>query len=376
MSIINKITVSTHCNDLGGKLWNPAIKWTKKYAVFIELEDDQGAIGLGECWCFDASPETLLSFLRTELAEHILGVKTDALPAVMSTLWVRATLTARHGILASALSGIDIALWDMQSKKAGQPLWKYLQTQGLHSTTPEGCVYLYGSGGLYGENKSTEDLVSEMQGICAKGFDTVKMKIGALSIEDDVARVKAVAAGLDKKCHLIVDGVGSYSVDEALLVFKALHAQEPIAFQSPINVSDTRGMRALLDAGAPVMASESEYRHEVHKELTGCVKFLQTAPIACGGISRLIELTKLDASTALSLEVSSTAIALLAACHFAAASDAVAHTEYHFVHQVFFDDLSLSPIRGNPGWFQLPLRPGLGIDLPREQLDTGFTHTV
>ena len=59
MSVIRSFSVFTHCNDLGGKVWNPAIRWTKKYAVFVVLENDQGVQGIGECWCFDTAPDAL-----------------------------------------------------------------------------------------------------------------------------------------------------------------------------------------------------------------------------------------------------------------------------------------------------------------------------
>jgi len=74
----------------------------------------------------------------------------------------------------------------------------------------------------------------------------------------------------------------------------------------------------------------------------------------------------------LSLEVSSTAIALAAACHFAAANKIVAHTEYHYVHQVFMDELHLRPVTGQTGWFKLADEPGLGITLPMDEVNKEF----
>ena len=66
MNQIARIRVSTHCNDLGGKVWNPALRWTRKYAVFVEVEDQDGVTGLGECWCFDSQPDALIAFLRKQ----------------------------------------------------------------------------------------------------------------------------------------------------------------------------------------------------------------------------------------------------------------------------------------------------------------------
>ena len=380
MSVITRVSVHSHCNDLGGKVWNPAITWTKKYAVFITLENEQGITGLGECWCFDTSPDVLVAYLRTEICPHIVGKDVQTCYGLYKQLLSRATLTARHGLLASAWSGIDIALWDLQSRENNLPLWKYLASQNSQAPDSHGQVYLYASGGLYGENKSVDDLASEMASMNSSGFDIVKMKIGGLSIAEDLVRINAVLESISECSKLIVDGVYSYSETEALKLFNALPANRIDAFQSPVKADELTGMKSLHDAGVPVMATEAEYRCEIHQQLiqSGAVKYLQTAPIACGGIYRLRQLNELisrsAAETLLSLEVSSTAVALMAACHFAA-SHTVAHVEYHYLHQVFFDQLNLQPVAGMRGWFTLPDKPGLGMALPESDIQTVFTQT-
>ncbi len=366
---ITRISVFTHCNDLGGKIWNPAIRWTKKYAVFICIQDDTGRQGLGECWCFDTAPDALVAFLRTEVIPHFLGTALADMADISETLICRATLTARHGILASALSGIDIAMWDLRAQQAHQPIWKSL------SSAANGTVSLYASGGLYGTGKTPKMLAEEMAGHAQDGFKLLKMKVGGDTIEADVARVHAVLAALPEHTKLIIDGVYTYSVDEALQVYEALPEGRIEAFQSPTKAWDYDGMARLSKAGVPVMATEAEYRTELHEKLThdAQVAFLQIAPIACGGISRVMALSRLvaDTPTRLSLEVSSTAVALMAACQIAAADPAVAHVEHHSVHTVFFDTLRLQRQANNR--HSLPDDPGLGITLPSNDISTAYS---
>lgn len=382
MSVITGLSVYSHCNDLGGKVWNPAIRWSKKYAVFIVLQNDQGITGLGECWCFDTAPDTLVAYIRTEVAPHVIGINVDDFSTIAQSLVSRATLTARHGILASAWAGVDIALWDMRSRAAHLPLWTFLQSQLNTKQSAHGQVALYASGGLYGEDKRVDDLVVEMVGMAQRGFQIVKMKIGGLSIAEDVQRVMAVLDGLGDKHKLIIDGVYSYDSEQAIELYSALPSERIEAFQSPVKACDIAGMQALTDIGVPVMGTEAEYREELHLQLIEqrAVKYLQTAPVACGGLSRLINLTKLidqsgNDTIKISLEVSSTAIALMAACHFAAASSHIAHTEYHFLHTVFFDDLLLAPVAKQPGIFQMPDEIGLGISLPQSAVKLEFQYT-
>lgn len=367
MSRVVGISLGSHTNDLGGKIWNPAIRWTKKHSVFVTLEDESGARGIGECWCFDTAPDALLAFLRTEVVPHFLGAELAEVPEICARLTRAATLTARHGILASALSGVDIAAWDLRAKLSGKPVWQLLDD------TRSGSVQLYASGGLYGLDKSKEQLGQEMAGFAGQGFSLSKMKVGGMPLEDDIARVNAVLAVLPQDASLIIDAVYSYSADQAQQLYDALPEGRIAAFQSPVAADDLKGMRQLGDAGIAVLANEAEYRAELHTGLIeeARVAYLQVAPVACGGISRVMAMNEQlqGIPTRLSLEVSSTAVAMMAACHLAAANSAIAHVEYHSVHTVFFDRLALSWRKQTPGVVQLPDVPGLGIELSGVGLD-------
>ncbi len=368
---IDQISIYTHCNDLGGKVWNPAIRWTKKHAVFVALVDDCDRTGVGECWCFDSEPDALVAFLRTEVIPHFLGNTLEDVISIAQKLTTRATLTARHGMLASALSGIDIAAWDLRAQLQNQPIWKALNPEG------RGYTRLYASGGLYGENKTNSQLAIEMSQHAHSGFRLSKMKVGAEALDADIARVRAVLQVLPDDAKLIVDGVYSYSADEALRLFTALPFERIEAFQSPTKAQDYEGMAMLSKAGVPVMATEAEYRDELHQKLIeeSQVAYLQTAPVACGGISRIRELSSMvsDTPTRLSLEVSSTAIALMAACHAAAADPVIEHVEYHTIHDVFFDDLLLDRQQGYIDRFAVPDVRGLGLSLRNSEVSIAYS---
>ena len=371
MSHITHFSVYTHRNDLGGKIWNPAIRWTSKYAVFVVLEDDEGGRGLGECWCFDSAPDALVAYLRTEVAPHVIGLDNTQYESLVSELTRRATLTARHGMLASALSGVDIAVWDIRSVHAQRPLWSLINPDG------NGQASLYGSGGLYGQDKDAAALATEMRDMADAGFSIVKMKVGGMELSEDIRRVKAVIDALSADTQLIIDGVYSYGIEQALTLYQSLPKARIEAFQAPLVAKDIQGMAKLHEYGVPVMASEAEYREEIHEQMVACsaVRYLQSAPIACGGLSGMMALSDLVAGTKiqLSLEVSSTAVATLAACHYAAADSQVAHVEFHHVHQVFFDELELKLIPNSNGQFTLPTAPGLGMSLPLDKVVEEFS---
>ncbi|MBT6634370.1 MAG: mandelate racemase/muconate lactonizing enzyme family protein [Gammaproteobacteria bacterium] len=368
--IISSIKVSTVLNDLGGKVWNPQIKWSKKYSVFVELISDTGLSGVGECWCFDSSPDALIAFLRTEVLPHIVGCELNEAWGNLGDLKCRAVLTARHGILCSASSGVDIGLWDLNAKSKNVPLWKAINADGA------GVAHLYASGGLYGSNKTIELLCKEMKSYIDAGFDTVKMKIGGMKIDDDIARIEAVCRSIGPNVSLIIDGVYSYDQESALAIFSKVQHNNIIAFQSPMRAHNFSHMRNLCAQDVPVMMTEAEYRPEVFEQLIegGSVKILQVSPIACGGITPLLELAERASKVGvmLSPEISSTAVAMMAGCHLAAAFESINLVEYHMVHQVFFDQLPFSSNDLKGSKVPLPDSAGLGISLVSDNVMEEF----
>jgi len=359
---ITGVSIFVARNDLQGKLWNPKIRWGVKSSVIVKAHTDTGADGIGECWCFDASPEPLIAFLKTEVIPHLVGADPLRREEIRRRLWDSATLSARHGIMASALSGIDIALWDLAAKRERVPLYRLLGGESP-------WISVYASGGLYAAGKSEKELARELSGYVKRGFDCVKFKVGGLSMAEDVARVRHVRSELGNAVRLIIDGVYSFERGSAAAFFSELEGQDIHAFQSPLPASDIAGMAVLNGThGVPVMGLEAEYREPIFEQLLNsrAVSILQFALIACAGVTVGVHL--LDAAAArgipCSLECSSTAVAQMAALHLGAARQNVESVEYHMVHQVLFDRFPGGIKDVSNGKVRLPDRPGLGIELP------------
>ncbi|ASM75012.1 MULTISPECIES: mandelate racemase/muconate lactonizing enzyme family protein [Roseobacteraceae] len=369
---VERIEIHVATVDLGGRVWNPMIKWTEKSNVFITLHASDGTVGIGECWCLDTRPDTLLAYLKTEVLPLMRATPLADLPALFASMRNRATLTTRHGLLESALSGLDLALWDIAAKRAGLPLWKTLNSNG----TGKAPVYI--SGGIYGLNKTVDDLVKEMVGLEAQGFSCLKMKIGGQTEQLDTERVNAVLAALKSDTKLIIDSVYSYDFDSALRMYRTFDPARIEAFQSPLPPDDIPGMRRLVELGVPVMGIEAEYRPQIHSAMIRerSLRFLQVAPSAVGGPSRMKALVEELEGTGIgmSLEVSSSVVATLAAAHFAAAEGRVAHFEYHSIHQVLFEKIAAGGHRIEGSIMHLSDLPGLGMALAPGDAVTAFVQ--
>lgn len=367
---ISTIRVSSIARDLGGRVWNPALQWTVKYSVFVEITLSDGHVGLGECWCLDAAPDALIAFLRTEVCPALIGATLIDARAVLSQQWRRATLTARHGILATAHSGVDLALWDAKARASNLPLWQVIDPSG------DGESFVYASGGLYAADKGPDVLADELHGFVQRGFRGVKMKVGGMEPHEDVARVNAVRDRIGPSIGLIVDGVSSYDADGALAFFDRVEHLDILAFQAPLPPADLPSLRRLCAEGVPVMVGEAEYRDEAFDALVDsqATAILQVAPVACGGPSRVQNLAGKCASAGitLSMETASTAVATLSALHLGAALPVIAHVEIHQIHDVLFAEAGIADPSSASGNLPPPMSPGLGFALPTDRVQIGF----
>jgi L-alanine-DL-glutamate epimerase-like enolase superfamily enzyme len=136
--------------------------------------------------------------------------------------------------MVSAIAGIDIAIWDLKARGAGVPLYRLLG--GLRDT-----VRCYASGGYYGpEGEAFVDgLVEEMASYAGLGYGAVKMKVGGLSIAEDVERVRAVRDAL-ADVEIMLDANSAYDVPTAIAAARAFEPfriawlEEPVAWFDPV----------------------------------------------------------------------------------------------------------------------------------------------
>lgn len=278
---------------LGGKLYNPRLLWHRKQSVFVRLQDDSGRSGWGECWAFDSSADALIRFLQTDVLPGLVGQEIESPAALWDELWKQTSLTGRHGMMASALSALDVALHDLESQARHLPLGACLGVPASRDVVP-----VYASAGLYRVEDSLERLACEMSGLISAGHRSVKMKFGALTFEQDVERMRTVRTAIGPTAGLIVDAVYSLDRDMArrwLPIWQELGVE---AVQAPFAATDWSSMTWLnRDCGMPVMAFESESRPEIFRALLvqGGIGVMQFSPVAVGGITaarRLIALAE------------------------------------------------------------------------------------
>ncbi|MFP6746205.1 MAG: enolase C-terminal domain-like protein [Alphaproteobacteria bacterium] len=136
-----------------------------------------------------------------------------------------------HGDRAVAAGALDMAVWDLVAKIAEQPLWRLLSDRyngGAHDER----VMVYPGGGYYYPGKGLDRLTDEMRGYRDQGYKVVKMKIGAVPLDEDLARIEAVAKLVGGN-DLAVDANGRFDLETALAYGEAMTPFDLFWFEEP-----------------------------------------------------------------------------------------------------------------------------------------------
>ncbi|HEV2268070.1 MAG TPA: mandelate racemase/muconate lactonizing enzyme family protein [Steroidobacteraceae bacterium] len=126
-----------------------------------------------------------------------------------------------HGERSVAVGVLDMAVWDAAAKIAGLPLYRLLADR-YRGGVAESAVFVYAAGGYYYPNKGLRALQDEMKNYLALGYSVVKMKIGGAPLADDLRRIEAVLAVLERPDQLAVDANGRFDLDTAIAYARAL----------------------------------------------------------------------------------------------------------------------------------------------------------
>jgi L-alanine-DL-glutamate epimerase-like enolase superfamily enzyme len=300
---------------------------------------------------------------RTVISEVLSGVVVGRpafdIPAVARDMARALRNVGRPGVGATALSAVDVALWDLKARLLGLPVTDLL---GRASRS----VAIYGSGGFtsYDEKQTREQLTGWVEG---DGIPRVKIKIG----EDwggrerrDLERIALARQIIGPETELYVDANGGYSAGQAVRVAREMAAWDVTWFEEPVSSQDLAGLAAVRRQVQPDVAA-GEYSWSLADSArlidAGAVDCLQLDVTRCGGITEFLRGAALAAAH--NLEVSAHCAPNLHA-HVGSAVPNLRHVEYFHDHQriegLLFDG-ALSPQGGD--LVPDPGQPGLGLRL-------------
>src|SRR5215210_4421998 len=139
--------------------------------LLVQVHTDEGIVGLGEAAVYGGFPESTESFVTGELRHTILGQDPFRVEKLWQMMATRAHQRGRRGMLMMAISGVDIALWDIIGQATRTPLYRLLG--GYRDR-----LDAYASAGFYAAGKDASALAEEVAGYADRGFRTIKIKVG------------------------------------------------------------------------------------------------------------------------------------------------------------------------------------------------------
>ncbi|HET6499837.1 MAG TPA: mandelate racemase/muconate lactonizing enzyme family protein [Amycolatopsis sp.] len=340
--------------------------WNTRSSCVVEIVTDEGVTGWGECFGLPAANRALIESMYAPL---LIGRD----PTERVSLWEAMYQRGRthKGIAITALSGVDIALWDLAGKIAGQPVYQLLGGKSDAVQTYASSFYY---GGLF-----DDDIEREAEHLLKQGFTAFKIKVGGRSIEDDAERVRRVRAAVGPDARLAVDANRGYTAAEAIVFGQAISEQNIWWFEEPVPPEDLAGyarVRAALTI--PIAGGESEYTRWGFRDLLAgeYVDVVQPDTEACGGIGEMLLIAGMASAfgAAMSPHVWGSAIATATALHVISA---LPHGTPSMTRERPRMELDTSPnsLRDklaflDPGpIMRVPERPGLGIEIDRAGLD-------
>ena len=363
--------------DLKEELGYSQQYYQKRTAHLVEIRTDEGLVGWGECF----GPGNIAIANKCIIEKVIQPMILEFDPLNREVIWQKVyNLLRDHGqkgMPIQALSGIDIALWDIAGKITNMSISRLIGGR-FRERIP---VYGYGMMLRREDVDSLADrFYEEAQAIKSMGFVATKMKVG-LGPEKDIRLAGAVRKGIGDGFPFMVDANHCYTSSDALYVGRALEEMNAFWFEEPVPPEDLEGyleLKSVLDikiAGGEAEFTRWGWRNILQKR---CVDLAQPEVCALGGISEYLKVLAMAHAHFVPVvnHVWGSAIAVATNLQLLAAMPPLPGgihpieplLEFDTTDNKFRDELIIGPLKiqqqvsANGGFVSIPDNPGIGVE--------------
>ncbi len=341
-------------------------------ACLVEVIAEDGTVGWGECF----GPAPLNAAIVQAYAARMIGRNPLDTEAIWEDLYGAYRDQGQKGLAISALSGVDIALWDLKGRHFGVPVHRLmggaLRTQ----------VRAYATGTYRVEQGDPlEYVVDEVAGYAEQGFHAAKIKIG-FDVDADVALIRAVRRKVGPAFGLMLDANHGFDAIEAIALGRAVAPLDIGWFEEPVIPEDLASYREVRRGQPiPVAGGECEFTRWGFREIleTRAMDIVQPDTCAAGGLSECKKIADMAAAYGVRYvpHVWGTGIALAASLQLLAV---LPHSplrrtplepilEFDRSEHPFRQAVLIRPLEHVRGVVRIPDGPGLGIEIDRAALE-------
>ena len=344
---------------------------TERTATLVRIEASTGTVGWGECWGPVAGTGEVV---ETVLAPHIVGENPLEVERLYDRLYDVGRATYQTIVPLLAISGIDVALWDLAGKLQGVP------TSTLLGGRRRGSVRPYATGHYF---KPVSDLDEQYARIAeeargnADAFGAIKLKVGldllGYGPAEDVELVRRVREAVSSKTTVMVDANYAYDRRNARRVGRELEGLGVEWFEEPVRPEDFEGyadLRRTLDVaiagGECHTPAEFDCLFDAH-----ALDVAQPDVCIVGGLTpaRRIATRAREGGIPVVPHVWGTAVAIGAALQLIATLDGQPWLEFDRSSNPLREELSTEPFVAEDREVPIPNAPGIGVSLDTDALD-------
>lgn len=346
-------------------------EYSERRICIVKVTSDTGHVGWGEGY----GPAGVIRAGIEHLTQFLIGQNPLEIETVWSIMYRRTLDFARRGILVSAMSAIDVALWDLKGKILEQPVHLLLGGKKRNHIIPYATGMYFTNGG-----KLTDVLSKEARHYADLGFKAMKMKVG-LGIEEDIEHVKIVREAIGPNINLMIDANHAYNLREAIHLAQAVEPYNIYWFEEPISPEYYEQYAELrTKTSIPIAGGECEYLRFGFQTLlqSKSVDIVQPDICATGGLTEAKRIAVL--ASVYGVEVVphtwGTGIAIAAATQFICNLDTMpgrlktpnCYIEYDRTENGLRDELTSTKMLIENGEIKITDCPGLGFELNEEAL--------
>lgn len=350
-------------------------RYDTRSALLVEVVDDSGACGWGECY---GPAEVSQSAISSFYAPLLIGWNPQRNEAAWQHCWRSSLDFARKGIMMGAMSGLDMALFDLKGKLLG------VSASELMGGRVRDRVSCYATGMYFrelAEPQLLERILAEAAGYVKQGFKALKIKVGK-NIPFDKQLAKEMRRTFPET-RLMADSNHAYDLPEAITIGRVLEEHQYGWFEEPLSPQHTGMFKQLAEKiDVPIATGECEQTRWGFQDLLshGGVHIAQPDLAYCGGPTEALKIRGIASAHGINVvpHAWGTMLNLACATHFLASSyvePGRAEVEEPLLEvdrtpNPMRDEMSTQALEISDGLVTVPTASGLGVEPDRSAMET------